>query len=132
MPAQFAGDRKPRVQVGLQGLPDDEFLHRADGVADEVDVFVLELGAEERAGDHGEGHLHQVRIDVDRAAADLAVEVAQRLGERVLHDGGQRSSCLRSKPFWMRRRWVLQASPWVVSRPLPRKWPIRFTWISDL
>ena len=32
----------------------------ADGVADEVDVFVLQAGAEERfQGDHREGDLHQ-------------------------------------------------------------------------
>ena len=89
VPAQLAGRGEPGIQVGLQRLPDDEFLDGGDGVADEVDVFVLEVGAEERARDHGEGHLHEVGVDVDGAVVDLAVELAQRVGEGVLHDRGQ-------------------------------------------
>ena len=87
--AQFAGDGKPGIHVGLKGLPNDEFLDGADGVADEVDVFVFQLGAEQRPGDHGEGHFHQVGVNIDGAGTGLSFEIPQRLGERVLHDRGE-------------------------------------------
>ena len=80
---------KPGIQVGLKGLPNDKFLDGADGMADEVDVFVLQPGAKQRSGDHREGHLHQVGVDIDGADTDLSVEIPQRLGEGVLHDRGQ-------------------------------------------
>jgi len=86
---QFARSSKPGIQVRLKGLANDKFLDRADGMADEVDVFVLQLGAKQRSGDHREGHLHQVGVDIDGAGTDLPVEIPQRLGERVLHDRGQ-------------------------------------------
>ena len=95
---EFTGGSEPGVEVGLQGLANDEFLHGGNGVADEVDVFVPEVGAEERARDHGEGHLHEVGVDVDGAVVDLAVELAEGVGERVLHDGGEqpRAACGQS------------------------------------
>ena len=40
--AQFARDSEPRIQIGLKGLPNYEFLDGADGMADEIDVFVLQ------------------------------------------------------------------------------------------
>ena len=89
VPAEFARDFKPGIQIGLKGLPNNKFLNGADGMADEVDVFVLQLGAKQRSGDHREGHLHQVRVDIDWADTDLSVEIPQRLGEGVLHDSGQ-------------------------------------------
>jgi len=79
--AQLAGGGEPRIEIRLQRLPNDEFLDGGDGVADEVDVFVFEARAEERARHHGEGHLHEVGVDVDGAVVDLAVELAQRVGE---------------------------------------------------
>ena len=57
-------------------------------MADEVDVFILQPGAEQRTGDHGEGHLHQLRIDVDGAETDLLVEVAsESASESCMIDG---------------------------------------------
>ena len=47
--AQFARDGKPGIQVGLKGLPNDKFLDGADGMADEVDVFVLQPCAKQRS-----------------------------------------------------------------------------------
>ncbi len=87
--AQVARDGKPGIHVRLKGLPNDELLDGADGMADQVDVFVLQLGAKQRSGDHREGHFHQVRVNVDGANTDLSFEFLQRLGERVLHDGRQ-------------------------------------------
>ena len=84
--AQFARNCKIGIQVGLKGLPNDKSLDGADGMADEVDVFVLQPRAEQRSGDHREGHFHQVGVDIDRADLGLPVEVPQRVGERVLHD----------------------------------------------
>ncbi len=40
--AQFARDGEPGIQIGLKSLPDDEFLDGADGVADKIDVFILQ------------------------------------------------------------------------------------------
>src|SRR5271155_2488222 len=40
--AQFARDSEPRIQIGLKGLPNYEFLDGADGMAYEIDVFVLQ------------------------------------------------------------------------------------------
>ena len=42
MPAQFPRDGEPGIQVGLKGLPHNEFLDGADGVADQIDVLVLQ------------------------------------------------------------------------------------------
>ena len=42
VPAQFARDGEPGIQIGLKGLPNDEFLDGADGMADKIDVFVLQ------------------------------------------------------------------------------------------
>jgi hypothetical protein len=92
--AQFARGGEPGIEVGLKGLPNDEFLDGADGMADEIDVFVLETRAEERSGDHREGNPHQLGVDIDWAATDLSVEILQRLGQGVLHDRGQRIELL--------------------------------------
>ena len=87
--AQFAGDGKPGIQVGLNGLTNHKFLNGRNGPADEADIFFFQPGAEQRPGDHPEGHFHQVGVDIDGANTGLSVEIPQRLGERVLHDGGQ-------------------------------------------
>ena len=126
MPAQFARDGKPGIQVGLNGLPNHEFLDGRDGLADEVDVFLFQPGAKQRFGDHREGHFHQLRVDIDGAeTACLSKSRSESARESCMIED-RTSSCFRSKPFWIRRRCVRQASPWVVRRPLPRKWPIRF------
>ena len=44
--AQFARDGEPGIQIGLKGLPNNEFLDGADGTADKIDVFILRTGAE--------------------------------------------------------------------------------------
>ena len=90
MPAQGARSGKPRVHVRLQRLPDDELLHRANGVAHQRDVLILEVRPEQRTGDHGEGHLHEVGVDVDGAVTNLRVELLHGFGERILHDRGER------------------------------------------
>ena len=87
--AQFAGDGKPGIQVGLNGLTNHKFLDGRDGPADEVDVFVFQPGAKQRPADHLEGHFHQLGVDIDGADTGLSVEIPQRLRERVLHDRGQ-------------------------------------------
>src|SRR5277367_2777430 len=43
--AQFAGDGEPGIQVGLKRLPDNELLDRTDGMADKIDVFILQPSA---------------------------------------------------------------------------------------
>src|ERR1700678_3865891 len=45
MSAQLARDGEPGIQIGLKGLPDNEFLDGADGMADKIDVFILQPGA---------------------------------------------------------------------------------------
>src|SRR5208282_2329670 len=40
--AQFAREGEPWIQIGLKGLPDNEFLDGADGMADKIDVFILQ------------------------------------------------------------------------------------------
>ena len=77
VPAQFARNCKIGIKVRLKGLSNDKFLHGADGMADKVDIFVLQPRAEQRPGDHREGHFHQVWIDIDRAVTDLPVEIPQ-------------------------------------------------------
>ena len=43
--AQFARDGEPGIQIGLKGLPDNEFLDGADGMADQIDVLILQACA---------------------------------------------------------------------------------------
>src|SRR5271155_3110133 len=43
--AQFARDGEPGIQIGLKGLPNNEFLDGADGMANKIDVFVLQPSA---------------------------------------------------------------------------------------
>src|SRR5580658_5986840 len=66
-------------------------------MADELDVFVFQPRAKQRSAHHREGHLHQVRVDIDRADTGLSVEVSQRVGEGVLHDRGQNFELLSLK-----------------------------------
>src|ERR1700687_1928457 len=40
--AQFARDGEPGIQIGLKSLPDNKFLDGADGMADKIDVFILQ------------------------------------------------------------------------------------------
>ena len=40
--AQLALEGEPGIQIRLKGLPNDEFLDGADGMADKIDVFVLQ------------------------------------------------------------------------------------------
>ena len=87
--AQVARSGEPGIQVRLNGLPNDKFLDRADGMAYEVDVFFLQPGAKQRSGDHRKRHFHQLGVDIDGAGMDLSVEIFQRLGEGILHDRGQ-------------------------------------------
>src|SRR5580704_579477 len=77
VPAQFAGDFKPRIEVGLNGLTNQKFLNGRDGLADEVDVFVLQVGAKKRSAYHLESNLHQLGIDIDGAHTSLPVEIPQ-------------------------------------------------------
>src|SRR5271166_1184152 len=43
--ARFARDGEPGIQIGLKGLSDNEFLDGADGMADKIDVFILQPSA---------------------------------------------------------------------------------------
>src|ERR1700678_761681 len=99
MLAQLAGGGKPGIQIGLKSLPNNELLDGTDGMADKVDVLVLQPGAKERSGDHREGNFHQVGVDIDGAATNLAVEIPEGLGYRVLHDRGQRIELLSIEAF---------------------------------
>ena len=47
----------------------------------------------------GEGHLHQLWIDIDGAETHLAIEVAQRIAKRVLHDRRQGIELLAVEAF---------------------------------
>ena len=87
--AQFARDRKPGIQVGLNGLTDHKFLDDRDGPTDEVDVVVFQPGAKQRPADHLEGNFHQEGVNIDGAEVGLSVEILQRLREGILHDRGQ-------------------------------------------
>ncbi len=89
MLSQFSVDGKQGIQVRLQGLADDEFLNCGDRMTDEVDVFFLEFGAEERAGNHGEGHLHYVRVDVNGAQSGLSVEFTEGVVEGLAQENGE-------------------------------------------
>src|SRR6516165_6154438 len=60
-------------------------------MADKVDVFFLQPGAKQGTGDHREGHLHEVRVNIYGTDTDLPVEITQRLREGVLHNRGQHS-----------------------------------------
>ncbi len=95
--AQHTRDSKPRIKVGLNGLPNYKFLDGRDGQADEVDVFIFQPGAKQRSAYHPEGNLHHVGIDIDRADTSLSVEVPQRVGKGVLHDRGQSFELLSLK-----------------------------------
>src|SRR5215469_1114493 len=97
VPAQFARNGKPRIHIGLNSLPNHEFLDGRNGQADEVDVFLFQSGAKQGSGYHREGNLHHERVDIDRADTDLSGEVPQRVGEGVLHDGGKNLELLSFK-----------------------------------
>ena len=86
-----------RIQIGLNRLPNHEFLDGRNGQADEVDVFLVQSGAKQGSGYHREGNLHHERVDIDRADTGLSVEVPQRVGEGVLHDGGKNLELLSFK-----------------------------------
>ena len=43
--AEFSRNGEPGVEIGLKGLPDDEFLDGADGLTDKLDVFIPEPSA---------------------------------------------------------------------------------------
>ena len=45
--AEFARDGKPRIQIRLNGLTNNKFLDGADGMADEIDIFILQPGAKQ-------------------------------------------------------------------------------------
>jgi hypothetical protein len=92
--AKLARDGEPGIQIGLKGLPNDEFLDRADRTADKIDVSILQACAKKRSRDHRESDFHQVGVDIDGTTADLSIEIPQRFGERVLHDRGERIELL--------------------------------------
>ncbi len=46
VPAQFAGGRKPGIEIGLDGLANHELLDDRNGPADKADVVVLQVGAQ--------------------------------------------------------------------------------------
>src|ERR1700750_3487245 len=50
--AKLARSSEPWIQVRLKCLPNDKLLDCADGMADEIYVFVPQLSAKQRSRDH--------------------------------------------------------------------------------